>query len=52
MDADNLDLDENLDPVQVEENEILHPHDLHITDLNGGDWNGNDGLKGLQRLCF
>jgi len=37
LDVDNLDLDENLDPVQVEENEILHQYDLDITDLNGGD---------------
>jgi len=46
LDVDNLDLDENLVPIQVEEDETLDQHDLDILDLNGkGD--ENDGVEGL-----
>jgi len=37
---ETFDLDENLVPVEVEEDETLHSNDLHITDLNDeGDGN-------------
>jgi len=39
-------LDENLVPVQVEDDETLHQHDFDITDLNG-EGDGNDGVEGL-----
>ena len=42
-----LDLDENLLPVQVEEDETFHGQDLHMTDLNGEE-DQNDGVEGLD----
>jgi len=52
LDVDNLDLDENLVPVQIEEDETLHKHDLDIIDLRGeGDGIGNDGVEGLYGDC-
>jgi len=41
-----LDLDENLLPVQVEEDETFHGQDLHMTDSNGEE-DQNDGVEGL-----
>jgi len=42
-----LSLDENLVSIQVEEDEILHKHDLDITYMNGErDGNGVEGLYG------
>jgi len=41
-----LDLDENLVLVEVEEDENLHSHDLHTTNLNG-EGDGKDGFEGL-----
>ena len=34
-------------PLQVEEDETLHQHDLDMTDFNG-EGDGNDGVEGLD----
>jgi len=42
-----LDLDENLIPFEVEEDETLHSQDLDMADLKG-EGDGNDGVEGLS----
>lgn len=42
----NLGLDENIIPIQVEEDETLH-HDLDITDSNGQGDATRNGVEGL-----
>ena len=40
-----MDLDENLIPLEVEEDETLHTQDLDMANLNG-EGDGNDGAEG------
>jgi len=44
---ETLDLDENLIPVEVVEDETLHSQDLDMTDLND-EGDGNDGAEDCE----